>query len=88
MGRIMDIADEWERNRQKAARGTIDGHVVEKIVWQTDKMVIFRDPDGRLWRRVDSWGVTWPVVVEGAGDRGGTAAAPQDRNLPSDEGQQ
>jgi hypothetical protein len=63
MGRIMDLVEEWERHRQKPALGAIDGHVIQKIVWETDKMVIFRDPDGRLWRRVHSWGMTWPVEI-------------------------
>lgn len=64
MGRIMDLVDEWERNRKKSAPGTIDGHTVGEIVLQTDRMVTFRDPDGKVWRRVHAWGMTWPVEVK------------------------
>jgi len=61
MGRIMELVEQWERDRQKSAPGTIDGHVVQEIVWQTDNMVIFRDPEGKVWRRVHAWRMTWLV---------------------------
>ena len=63
MKRIMDLVEEWERDREKPMPGTIDGHEVETVLWETDRIVIFRDPDGRLWRRVHAWGITWPVEV-------------------------
>ena len=63
MKRIMDMADEWQREREKPTPGTIDGHDVESVLCETEKMIIFRDADGRLWRRVHAWGMTWPVEV-------------------------
>jgi hypothetical protein len=62
MGRYLDKVKEWER---KNSRGpTIDGHQVKEIIWETPKMTIFRDDAGKLWRRVNSWGMTWPVSLE------------------------
>jgi len=62
MGRYLDIADEWERERRQ--NRSFDGHRVEQVIWETPRMVIFRDPDGQIWRRVHSWNMTWPVEVE------------------------
>lgn len=64
MGRIMDIVDEWERNRKKQTG--IDGHQVAEIIMETDRMIIFRDLEGNLWRRVHAWGMTWPVTIRKA----------------------
>jgi len=66
MGRYLDIADEWERNRKQPQ--SWNGHVVAEVIWQTEKMMIFRDPEGRLWRRVHAWKMTWPVTVVRAND--------------------
>lgn len=63
MTRYMDIVEQWERERQHPGTDTIDGHAVKEILWQTPKVVVFRDPDGRVWRRVHAWNLTWPVEV-------------------------
>jgi hypothetical protein len=39
-----------------------NGHPVSEIVWETPRVVVFRDADGRAWRRVHSWGMTWPIT--------------------------
>jgi hypothetical protein len=59
MGRYLDIANEWMKKNQKAR--TIDGHKVVEVIWETDRAVVFKDEAGRVWRRVHSWGMTWPV---------------------------
>lgn len=51
--------------QSRPAPRTIDGHTVESILWETERAVIFRDPQGKVWRRVHAWGMTWPVT-EGA----------------------
>ncbi|MBZ5496828.1 MAG: hypothetical protein LAP85_10540 [Acidobacteriia bacterium] len=61
MGRYVDAANRVLVGTQRP--DVIDGHEVAEILWETPKMVVFRDPEGRLWRRVHSWGMTWPVVV-------------------------
>jgi len=40
----------------------LGGHQVAHVIWETEKMVIFADPEGRLWRQVHSWGMTWPII--------------------------
>lgn len=42
----------------------LDGHRVDSVISETPKSVIFRDPDGKVWRRVHSWGMTWPIEVK------------------------
>ena len=62
----MDLVDQWEREKAKPTPGAIDGHAVAEIIWQTEKMVIFKDPEGNLWRTVHAWKMTWPVTEVGA----------------------
>jgi len=62
MGRFTDIANEWQKKNRKP--GTIDGHQVKEIMWETDKAIVFRDETGKVWRRVHAWGMTWPVEVD------------------------
>ena len=62
MGRYTDIANEWLKKNRTAR--TIDGHQVIEIVWETDKAVVFRDEKGKVWRRVHTWKMTWPVEVD------------------------
>lgn len=33
-------------------------------LWQTEKMVIFRDIDGKLWRYMPDYHTGWPVEVK------------------------
>ena len=61
MGKYTDIAQRV-REQQEAA-GALDGHVVTEVIWHTDRMIIFKDNEGNLWRRVHAWGITWPVSV-------------------------
>ncbi len=66
MTSIMDFVEAWERDRLKSQAGTIDGHTVKEIVWETSRVIVFRDDRGNVWRRVHSWGMTWPItIVEG-----------------------
>jgi hypothetical protein len=63
MGRYLDICSEWEKRNLRSR--TIDGHAVAEVLVETARMVIFRDDSGLLWRRIHSWGMTWPVEVKG-----------------------
>ena len=47
--------------RDTHAKG-INGHRVAEIVWETPRVIVFRDPQGMVWRRVHSWGMTWPIT--------------------------
>jgi hypothetical protein len=64
MTSIMDFVEAWERDRLKSQAGTIDGHIVFQIVWETPRVIVFRDTDGKVWRRVHAWGMTWPITLE------------------------
>lgn len=34
---------------------TFDGHLMRRIVWRSEKAIVFQDPDGHFWRfRSDS----------------------------------
>jgi len=39
---------------------------MKKKLWQTEKMVIFRDAEGRLWRYMPDFHTGWPVEVKNA----------------------
>jgi hypothetical protein len=62
MGRYTDMANEWLKKNQKDL--TLDGHQVKEIIWETSKVIVFRDEKGKVWRRVHAWGMTWPIEVE------------------------
>ncbi len=64
MGRLMDIVEEWERTRNKGKPNVLDGHRVERIVWETDRAVIFADEQGRFWRYLHAYAQAWPVIIE------------------------
>jgi hypothetical protein len=44
---------------------TLDGHPVARVIWETDKAVVFADDQGRFWRYLFVYGKAWSVVVEG-----------------------
>ena len=44
---------------------TLDGHKVRRVIWQTDKAMIFADEQGQFWRYLQTYKKAWPVVIEG-----------------------
>jgi hypothetical protein len=44
---------------------TLNGHQVARIIWETEKAVIFADEHGRFWRYLHAYGQAWPVVIDG-----------------------
>ncbi len=42
----------------------LDGHQVERIVWETPKAIVFEDETGRFWRYLHTHRKAWPVVIE------------------------
>jgi hypothetical protein len=63
MQNIMDLVKAWERQKRESGSDAIDGHLVSEIVWETPRIIVFRDEKGNIWRRVHAWGMTWPVTV-------------------------
>ncbi len=61
MGKYTEIAQRMRK--QKDPENIIDGHEVSEVLWRTDRMILFRDPKGNLWRHVHAWGMTWLVSV-------------------------
>ncbi len=43
---------------------SLDGHQVERVIWETLKAVIFEDETGRFWRYLHAYRKAWPVIVE------------------------
>lgn len=41
----------------------LDGHMVARIIWETEKAVIFADDLVRVWRFLHAYGKAWPFVV-------------------------
>lgn len=44
-------------------RRRLDGHQVERVIWETPKAVIFEDEVGRFWRYLHAYRKAWPVIV-------------------------
>jgi hypothetical protein len=51
------------RGKAKAKGRTLGGLRVQEVIWETERMVIFRCDAGLLWRYVHSWDKAWPVEV-------------------------
>ena len=43
----------------------LDGHIVTRIIWETDQAVIFADDHSQFWRYLHVNQKAWPVVIEG-----------------------
>ncbi len=39
----------------------LDGHVVAKVRWATNAMIVFNDEEGATWRYLHAWKKSWPV---------------------------
>lgn len=35
----------------------------DQVVWQTDKIIVFRDEQGRVWRYMKEFRQMWPIEV-------------------------
>ncbi len=47
----------------KSGQRTIDGHTVSRIIWETEKALVFEDIEGHFWRYLRAYGQCWPVVI-------------------------
>ena len=59
MGYYLDKVQKWEKRNQRP--NIIDGHQVQEVILESERMILFRDPEGKLWRRIHTWGMTWEV---------------------------
>ena len=39
------------------------GHEVSSVLWETPKMVIFEDLEGKTWRYLYAWGKAWEMEI-------------------------
>jgi hypothetical protein len=63
MGRYLDLAKQVTATEGLDNSTKIDGHTVRRIIWQTDKAIIFEDSDGHFWRYLPAYRQSWPVIV-------------------------
>jgi hypothetical protein len=63
MGQYLDLAKKATAAKTRHDSVMIDGHQVQRVIWQTDKAVIFADEYGRFWRYLHAYGQSWPVVI-------------------------
>ncbi|MBZ5499957.1 MAG: hypothetical protein LAP85_26465 [Acidobacteriia bacterium] len=57
----LDLAREALKDKGRI----LDGHKVDRVIWETDKAIVFEDAEGRFWRYLASYGKAWPVIIEG-----------------------
>jgi hypothetical protein len=43
---------------------TLAGYRVERVIWESEKAVVFHDEAGACWRYLYAYRQVWPVVVE------------------------
>jgi hypothetical protein len=41
----------------------VDGHIIARIIWETEKAIVFADELGRFWRFLHAYGKAWPFIV-------------------------
>jgi hypothetical protein len=39
-----------EEAKSASAVLTLDGHLMQRTVWRSPKIIVFQDPDGHFWR--------------------------------------
>ena len=63
MGRYLDLAKQVTATEGLDNSTKIDRHTIRRIIWQTDKAIIFEDSDGHFWRYLVAYGQSWPIIV-------------------------
>ena len=53
-----------QENGKPAARVRIlDGHFVKRIIWKSEKAVVFQDSEGHFWRYLHDYRRSEPAVI-------------------------
>jgi hypothetical protein len=47
----------------KSSQRTINGYTVRRIIWETDKAIVFEDGRGHFLRYLHAYKKSWPVIV-------------------------
>lgn len=63
-----EIFNLLEDRPQPATERILGGHLVHRLIWESEKAVIFQDEKGSFWRYLHDYREAWPVVIEGNGD--------------------
>ncbi len=63
MGRLLDLAKQVTAAERQDSSAQIDGHMVRRIIWQTDTVIIYEDGEGHFWRHLRSYKQSWPVIL-------------------------
>ncbi len=43
---------------------TSDGHFMHRILWRSDKAIVFQDPDGHFWRYLSNSGISEQALIK------------------------
>jgi hypothetical protein len=68
MGRYLDLAKHVTAMGSRKDINKINGHPVRRIIWETEKAVIYQDPEGHFWRYLQAYRQAWPVIIGGMQD--------------------
>jgi hypothetical protein len=63
MGRYLDLAKKVIATEALHDPAVIDGHQVQRIIWETDKAIVFEDGGGHFWRYLHAYKKSWSVIV-------------------------
>jgi hypothetical protein len=53
-----------EEAKSASAILIFDGHLVRRIVWRSEKVVVFQDPDGHFWRYLSDSGRSERTLIK------------------------
>jgi hypothetical protein len=65
MGRYLDLAKQVTATEGGDDSAKIDGHTVSRIIWETEKAIVFEDAQGHFWRYLHAYRQAWPVIIGG-----------------------
>jgi hypothetical protein len=63
MGRYLDLAKKVTATEGRENIIKIDGHSVQRVIWETENAVIFQDPERHFWRYLQAYRQAWPVII-------------------------
>lgn len=62
MGRYLDLAKQVT-TQGPSDSAKIDGHTVQRIIWETQNAIVFEDDQGHFWRFLCAYRQAWPVIL-------------------------
>jgi hypothetical protein len=53
-----------EETKSASPALTLDGHLMHRIVWRSERVIVFQDLDGHFWRYLHASRKSAPAVIK------------------------